>query len=144
MIRLNQQNTQTNSAPSGIARLRNSIDESSNALDDPMNIDDYIFPSSVASPAGLSPSPPSDSVPSTSTGTSTTMASAIPIKTSKNIQEQSRPNFPPSAPTQDRMRNNEFGYVQRRVRKTSIDETRVRQAPRPSLECSHKSKETSH
>ena len=27
------------------------------------------------------------------------------------------------------MRNNEFGYVQRRVRKTSIDETRVRRAP---------------
>lgn len=126
-LRLNQQAAETTSAPSGIARLRNSVDESSNAQDDAMNIDDYIFPSSIASPAGLSPSPPSESALSSATSASTAMATAIPIKKSKHIQEQSHPNFPPSAPLQDRMRSNEFGYVQRRVRKTSIDETRVRQ-----------------
>ena len=86
-----------------------------------MNIDDYIFPTSVASPAGLSPSPPSDLVAAPSAA----MASAIPIKTKKDVQEQTHPAFPPSAPSQDRSRANEFGYVQRRVRKTSIDETRV-------------------
>lgn len=58
--------------------------------------------------------------------TSNTTAAAIPIKTRKDVQDQSHTNFPPSAPPQDRMRNQEFGYVQRRVRKTSIDETRVR------------------
>ena len=117
--RLNQQAIR---APSGIAKLRKSHDETNNAQDDPMNIDDFIFPGSTASPAGISPSPPLGKGPAPSTA----MASAIPIKTKKNVQEQSRPDFPPSAPPQDRSRSNEFGYVQRRVRKTSIDETRVR------------------
>ena len=117
--RLNQHAT---SAPSGIARLRKSLDETNNAQDDPMNIDDYIFPGSIASPTGMSPSPPSERTPAPSTA----MASAIPIKTKKDVPEPSHPDFPPSAPPQDRSRSNEFGYVQRRVRKTSIDETRVR------------------
>lgn len=113
---------QATSAPSGIARLHKSQDETNNAQDDPMNIDDYIFPGSTASPTGISPSPPSEHTPAPSTA----MASAIPIKTKKAVQEQAHPEFPPSAPPQDRSRSNEFGYVQRRVRKTSIDETRVR------------------
>ena len=85
-----------------------------------MNIDDYIFPNSIASPAGFSTSPPSP--PSHAT------ASAIPIQTKKDAQEhaQSHPSFPPSAPTNEGARNNEFAYVQRRLRKTSIDETKVR------------------
>ena len=85
-----------------------------------MNIDDYIFPNSIASPAGFSTSPPSP--PSHAT------ASAIPIQTKKDAQEHSHlhPNFPPSAPTNEGTRNNEFAYVQRRLRKTSIDETKVR------------------
>lgn len=116
--RLSQQAT---SAPSGIARLRKSLDDTNNAQDDPMNIDDYIFSGSVASPAGVSPSPPSEKA----SAPSTAMASAIPIKTKKAVQQQSHPEFPPSAPPQDRSRSNEFSYIQRRVRKTSIDETRV-------------------
>lgn len=86
-----------------------------------MNIDDYIFPASIASPTGNSPSPPAEAA----TSTSNAMASAIPIKTKKEMQDQLHANFPPSAPPHDRMRNHEFDYVQRRVRKTSIDETRV-------------------
>jgi GATA-binding protein len=35
-------------------------------------------------------------------------------------------------PPQDQHRNDEFGYVQRRVRKTSVDERKVR-CPRPLL-----------
>ena len=115
--RLNQQT----SAPSGIAKLRESLDDPSTSQSDPMNIDDYIFPSSIASPTGNSPSPPADAA----TSTSNAMASAIPIKSKKEMQDQSYANFPPSAPPHDRLRNHEFDYVQRRVRKTSIDETRV-------------------
>ena len=87
-----------------------------------MNIDDFIFPTSIASPAGMSPSssPPSSNV----------NASAIPIKVKKDSKHQIHPDLPPSAPTQDRIRDREFDYVQRRVRKTSIDETKV-----PSLNC---------
>lgn len=116
--RLSQQVT---SAPSGIARLRESLDLS-NPPTDPMNIDDYIFQSSTASPAGgVSPSPPTEPAVATS---SNAVASAIPIKTKKEMPEPS--HFPPSAPPPlDRMRNPEFDYVQRRLRKTSIDETRV-------------------
>ena len=108
---------QPTSAPSGIAKLRESVDLSSTPDPDPMNIDDFIFPASIASPAGMSPSssPPSSNV----------NASAIPIKTKRDSQHQIHPEFPPSAPTQDRIRDREFDYVQRRVRKTSIDETKV-------------------
>lgn len=119
--RLDRASQHPTSAPSGIAKLRESLDHSSNAPDpDAMNIDDYIFPTSIASPAGIPASPPSP--PSHAT------ASAIPIQTKKETQGLSHlhPNFPPSAPTHDAMRNREFDYVQRRVRKTSIDETKVR------------------
>ena len=89
-----------------------------------MNIDDFIHPNSTASPANLTPSPP--------TPPPNTIASAIPIKQRKDLQEQGiHPNFPPSAPSQERTRNREFDYVQRRVRKTSIDETKVRNRPLP-------------
>ncbi|KAL6721883.1 Sodium- and chloride-dependent GABA transporter 1 [Lecanora helva] len=113
------------SAPSGIAKLRDSLDHSSKTPDpDAMNIDDFIFPNSIASPADLSISPPSPP--------SHAVVSAIPIQTRKDNQEHSHshshPNFPPSAPTNDGMRNHEFDYVQRRVRKTSIDENKVHPA----------------
>jgi len=95
------------------------VDLSSQTPDpDAMNIDDYIFPTSIASPAGISTSPPTP--PSHATAT------AIPIQTKKDIQDHSHPNFPPSAPIHDGTRNHEFDYVRRRVRKTSIDETKVR------------------
>lgn len=66
------------------------MDDTNSAHDDPMNIDDYIFPSSIASPAGISPSPPSEKAAASTTA----MASAIPIKTKKTVQEQSHPEFP--------------------------------------------------
>ena len=83
-----------------------------------MNIDDYIFPTSIATPSiSTPPTPPSNAV-----------ASAIPIKNKKDTSLQSAAEFPPSAPSRERARNHEFDYVQRRVRKTSIDETRVSHA----------------
>ena len=118
--RLNQQQQQAASAPpSGIAQLRQSHGTTQDAQSPPsdvMNIDDFIFPASVATP-GESSSPPTPS--------SNAATSAIPIKTKKDIPSQAHQDFPPSAPPHGRMRNHEFDYVQRRVRKTSIDETRV-------------------
>jgi len=109
--------SQPTSNPSGIAKLREASTTSDTPTSDAMNLDDFILPNSVASPAGISPSP--------RTPPAHTPASAIPIKPRKDAQAQFHPEFPPSAPTHDRMRNREFDYVQRRVRKTSIDETKV-------------------
>ncbi|KAH0543198.1 hypothetical protein FGG08_002459 [Glutinoglossum americanum] len=117
----------TASAPSGIAQLRKSIDNASQS--DAMNLDDLIFPSSVGSPSGISPSPPSDHGP-TSTNA---VAAAIPIK---QHNRQSHPQlhqiFPPASapiPPPHRLKNGEFNYVRRHVRKTSIDDRRTRKRP---------------
>ncbi|KAG8528711.1 uncharacterized protein KY384_006398 [Bacidia gigantensis] len=118
-----QQRTRTRQ-PSGIAQLRNglSVPESNINADD-MNIDDFILPNSTASPANLTPSPP--------TPPPNTVVAAIPIKQRKEPQQQhgAFSHFPPSAPSQERARSREFDYVQRRVRKTSIDETKGRKRP---------------
>lgn len=89
-----------------------------------MNLDDFIVPSSIGSPAGVSPTP---SGIETSTFSAAT-ASAIPIRKQQQIQDQdvhvsraSAPSVPPTVLNKD-----EFGYVQRHVHKTSIDERRVR------------------
>ena len=120
------------SAPSGIAQLRKATDEmaaqqtpptASTANNDPMNLDDFILPTSIASPAGLSPSPLGER---TATSASA-MASAIPIRKSSQLEEQDLHVSRASAPAVPPMirKRDEFGYVQRRVRKTSIDERRV-------------------
>ncbi|KAI4215569.1 MAG: hypothetical protein LQ351_002038 [Letrouitia transgressa] len=116
-------------APPDSAKLRQSVESSNSSDPDSMNIDDYIFPSSIASPAQVSS--PSSSVDKP-TAASNATASAIPIKTRKDSYGQSQSTLIPSAPSQDRGRYNEFDYVQRRVRKTSIDETRPRKRPAES------------
>ncbi|EON68765.1 hypothetical protein W97_08023 [Coniosporium apollinis CBS 100218] len=112
------------SAPSGIAQLRSSVDHQASPTMqslDSMNLDDFIVPSSVASPAGLSPSAAHEP---DSTSTSAT-APGIPIRRSSQMNDQdlllraSAPSVPPAV-----QRGSEFGYVQRHVRKTSIDERR--------------------
>jgi len=117
--------------PSGIARLRQSADQAAgNAGNiDSMNLDDFIVPSSIASPSGISPSPSiSDTQPpSSSTTTHTTAASAIPIRKQLQLQDDdfvSRASAPTVAPTA-KIGGDDFAYVQRHVRKTSIDERRV-------------------
>ncbi|KAL8908089.1 MAG: hypothetical protein Q9171_005583 [Xanthocarpia ochracea] len=116
---------QPTSAPSGIARLRQSHDLT-DPDPDPMNLDDFIVPSSIASPdRNPSPSPPREQLPAPSN----TVASAIPIKIRIESEQAAHPNFLPSAPSHDRSRTREFDYVQRRVRKTSIDGTRSRKRP---------------
>lgn len=118
-------------APSGIAQLRQSADQQQQqmqaaqaqaAQSDAMNLDDFILPSSVGSPAGLPPSPSNEMrAPTNAT------APAIPIRKANQSHDQnlalaraSAPSVPPTI-----KRENEFGYVQRHVRKTSIDERRV-------------------
>jgi GATA-binding protein len=115
------------SAPSGIAQqLRRSADHQAHAhqpTQDTMNLDDFIFPSSVASPVHMSldPTPASDDSFNAS-------APAIPIRKSVlandhdhglSLAHASAPPVPPTIKRED-----EFGYVPRHVRKTSIDERR--------------------
>ncbi|KAI5921796.1 hypothetical protein F4810DRAFT_712220 [Camillea tinctor] len=177
--------------PSGIAQLRKTSDQNL-SQSDPMNLDDFIFPENVATPAGLTPShemskldnnnnndklptPPtystttsitsnnttntntntntitstssSSSTPTTSitTAASTSAiigAGAIPIKSRKassqqhqhqQHQQQQQHLVPQSVPTPAHQRTqNEFGYVNRHTRKTSIDERRTRNLKRPA------------
>ncbi|KAL8925027.1 MAG: hypothetical protein Q9208_003711 [Pyrenodesmia sp. 3 TL-2023] len=117
---------QSSSAPSGIARMRQSQDLTHAPDADLMNLDDYIVPSSEPSPAGAAtPSPRCNDA----TAPSNAVSTAIPIKHRKDSEQAPHPNFAPSAPSHDRSRASEFGYVQRRVRKTSIDETKNRKRP---------------
>ena len=67
----------------------------------------------------------------------TAVASAIPIKARKTMQEQ-HTIFPPASvplPPLDRARRSEFDYVPRHVRKTSVDDRRVRVPQLVSRRC---------
>ncbi|KAI9737850.1 MAG: hypothetical protein M1834_009219 [Cirrosporium novae-zelandiae] len=113
--------------PSGIAQLRQSVDQASKqqtVQGEPMNLDDLIFPTSMGSPTGISPSPAHEE-PVTSAASGATIA--IPIQTKKDSKAHLQTNLPiVSAPQPPglRPRNHEFDYVQRHVRKTSIDDRR--------------------
>ena len=111
------------SAPSGIAQLRKSIDHSNEQQSDAMNLDDFLVPTSIASPAGITPSPDERSL-----AVEYARASAVPIQSRKQPTYQPTEPLPPASvppPSITSNRNGEFDYVQRRVRKTSIDEGRV-------------------
>lgn len=86
-----------------------------------MNIDDFIVPNVAASPAGIPTPSSTDNV----IFNTTTQTHAIPVKsTSKPTVKV--PQIPPAASVPRSSippnRASEFGYVQKRVRKTSIDE----------------------
>lgn len=109
--------SQPNSAgPSGISQLRQSDHSTAPDNDpDPMNLDDFIVP--FESLAEQSVSPPADK---------SQTAGAIPIKNRPHhhqpLESEPVPASFPHPPQEQQRRNNEFGYVQRRVRKTSIDD----------------------
>jgi len=111
------------SAPSGIAQLRKSVDHSADQHCDPMNLDDFLVPTSIASPAGISPAPMPDLASAQNTyGTGTSKMrekSHISIPTGMPASSVPKTSIPTT-------RGGEFDYVQKRVRKTSIDERRVR------------------
>ncbi|KAF2762440.1 hypothetical protein EJ05DRAFT_490960 [Pseudovirgaria hyperparasitica] len=115
--------------PSGIAQLRSSIDQGAQTHGPPsdaMNLDDFIESENVGSPAGISPDSSSDYITA-----SHAVAPSIPIRKPSqtndpnlHVLRASAPSVPPIA-----SRGREFGYVQRHVRKTSIDERRNRKRP---------------
>jgi len=115
------------STPSGIAQLRKVSEAAPTATEnqDTMNIDDYIFPENISTPAGLGMSPsPELSKKEMAEKSSHAVATAIPIKTRKESSQFAIPQSVPVA--HQNLRNyEEFNYVQRHVRKTSIDERRV-------------------
>ncbi|KAJ5571519.1 hypothetical protein N7535_005179 [Penicillium sp. DV-2018c] len=115
-----------NPNPSGIAQMRQSHQVSSTGADgshemnmdatpDPMVLDDFIIP--FDSPPEHHSHPPADR------GFTSTPTGSIPIKSRKDnatADSAVAASFP--HPPQDQRTNSEFGYVPRRVRKTSIDE----------------------
>ena len=80
-----------------------------------MNLDDFIFSENMGTPAGFMSPPSADRHGEE--------ASGIPIKSRKNASINFVPQSVPHH--QQRAEDNEFNYVQRHHRKTSIDERRV-------------------
>lgn len=131
------------SAPSGIAQLRKTSEHGPLLLTDPMNLDDFIHNDNVGTPAGLALTPtPETATTMTTTATATAMrqqhteetsahttAAAIPIKPRRESPQYLAPQSVPVAAHQ--RPQDEFGYVPRHPRKTSIDET----AQRVSFAC---------
>lgn len=111
------------SGPSGIAQqLRKSVDQNAEMQGDAMNLDDFIVPSSVASPAGLVSEAPLEEFPSIA------QSNQIPIASKSKTQSQANGGLPAASVPKNlpiKARSGEFDYVQRRVRKTSIDERSV-------------------
>ena len=129
MIRLPARPQQKRNAPSGIAQLRQSSDQTIKPAqtDDAMNLDDFIVPTSIGTPAGISPTPSSTMADIES---ATATAPGIPInRRQQQIQDEdmnlARASAQTKGPFEQGRANNEFGYVPRHVRKTSIDERRV-------------------
>ena len=115
------------SAPSGIAQLRKTADQTTTTSDNPdaMNLDDFIFTDNISTPAGIGTSPPPERISKKDVEKgSNAVASAIPIKMRKESLQFAAPQSVP-VPHHNPQTNEEFHYVQRHVRKTSIDERRV-------------------
>lgn len=91
-----------------------------------MNLDDFIFSNSISSPFETSPSPQPPIQQSQSSYSTITPTTAIPIKTRKTQEQYHALASAPGGVHQNINRQGEFEYVQRHVRKTSIDERRVR------------------
>ncbi|ATZ53707.1 BcareA [Botrytis cinerea B05.10] len=126
--RLSQQN-QSLTGPSGIAQLRKSTDQNTVDTSDAMNLDDYILSDSISTPTGIATSPSPELTKKEIDRSSNSIASAIPIKMRKESTQQF--SVPQSVPVPHHAprSNEEFNYVQRHVRKTSIDERRARKRP---------------
>ena len=125
--KLEEKKSAATSAPSGIAQLRKSVDHSNEQHSDPMNLDDFLMPNSIASPAGITPFPDERS-----SAAERAHPSAMPIQSRKVTSHQSAESLPVSSVPQPSIvsnRNGEFDYVRRRLRKTSIDERRVSHMP---------------
>ncbi|KAH7176475.1 hypothetical protein EDB81DRAFT_632285 [Dactylonectria macrodidyma] len=110
-------------APSGIAQLRK-LSENNMAQPDAMNLDDFIFSDSAATPINL-PSPQAPERPDDKSAHSM----AIPVKSRKEVSHHFVPQSVPVPAHHQHTQNNEFEYVNRHLRKTSIDDRRTRKRP---------------
>jgi GATA-binding protein len=125
LIAHNRRSRQTlTSAPSGIAQLRKTSDLNVES-NDAMNLDDYIFSDNISTPSGLGMSPSPELSKKEMEKSSNAVASAIPIKMRKESSAQFPVPQSVPVPHHNPRVNDEFNYVQRHVRKTSIDEGRV-------------------
>ncbi|KAK8005322.1 GATA zinc finger [Apiospora arundinis] len=126
----NTAGTTGNNAPSGIAQLRKTSDQNIHQPE-PMNLDDFIFSENVATPAGLADTPsPELSIKHLDDKPAHVMAAAIPIKSRKVSSQHFVPQSVPVP--QHQKHQDEFGYVTRHARKTSVDERRTRNLKRPA------------
>ncbi|TQV93228.1 hypothetical protein V2A60_010337 [Cordyceps javanica] len=115
------------SGPSGIAQLRKSSQVNADTAahnPDQMNIDEFIFPEQAGSPDAFAS-------PHMSGPVSSTQTSGIPIQQPRNegLGSAFVPQSVPDAPHIHHRDNSEFNYVQRHVRKTSIDDRQTRKRP---------------
>lgn len=86
-----------------------------------MNLDEYINHELVGTPSDMALTPGSESARQADERSSYATASAIPIKSRRDAAQ---PMIPQSVPVAAHQRvPEEFGYLPRQVRKTSIDET---------------------
>lgn len=114
-------------SPSGIAQLRK-YSENNMAQPDAMNLDDFIFSDNADTPVNFSSPQDSDRFDDRS---GNSMASAIPIKSRKELSHHFVPQSVPAQPHQTNQ-GHEFNYVNRHLRKTSIDDRRVSDLTDPS------------
>lgn len=110
------------SGPSGIAQLRKTSQQSI-AHADLMNLDGFVVPENVGAPAGLTATPSPEATKGDLEKLAHSVAAAIPIKSRKDLAQLLVPQSVPVPP--NHQRQDEFGYVTRHHRKTSIDERRV-------------------
>jgi len=97
-----------------------------------MNLDDFIHNDNVGTPAGLALTPTPETMRQADENSAHSTATAIPIKSRKESASQYL--APQSVPVAAHQRvQNEFGYLPRHQRKTSIDETGQHVSVRPSL-----------
>ncbi|KAH6697228.1 GATA zinc finger protein [Plectosphaerella plurivora] len=124
-------------APSGIAQLRKSSEQNF-SQPEPMNLDDFIYADSLGTPIDYSsPQPLSKQMDESRSGLGThqTLTSAIPIKSRRDsaVQAQQQDQFVPQSvpfpPQHQQKTRDEFNYLPRHTRKTSIDERRNRKRP---------------
>ncbi|OLN97257.1 Nitrogen regulatory protein areA [Colletotrichum chlorophyti] len=119
--------------PSGIAQLRKSSEQNVNHSE-PMNLDDFIFSEDITTPAtNPSPQPHPHSQrqhPDERSHMQSSFPSAIPIKSRKDslAQQHFVPQSVPFPPHHQKAKD-EFNYITRHHRKTSIDERRTRKRP---------------
>ncbi|KAL2257098.1 hypothetical protein VTK26DRAFT_667 [Humicola hyalothermophila] len=116
-------------APSGIAQLRKTS-EPAPLQTEPMNLDDFINDNNLGTPAGLALTPTPETVGQAEEKSTHTTAAAIPIKLRKETSQHPAPQSVPVAAHQKVQ--DEFGYLPRHTRKTSIDETGLGTRKRPA------------